>query len=272
MNGTGKKWTGKELSEDLARTLQGENNMTWVNIPLGSVQMSSPQVADVLAINKSFTNAQLKIYEIKVDRGDFSGDVARGKYQGYFKSAHLVYFAVPQGLVKKDELPADGVGLIVRTESTWQVVKAARRTDFKIGTELLLKLLMRGYEDHWQEYRSKKRRDEEAKKYTTLRQAYYDYGIKVAEDIANAQQIKADAEQCVKDIEKVMGKDYHQSFRGAASALKDNVDKLLAQYKGLRLAVSVSLLAERLFEGMLYGSPVTELEHLLEQAKRDFKE
>ncbi len=267
-----KTWTGRELSEDLARTLQTEDQMTWVNLPLGSVQMSNVQIADVVALNKSFANALVKIYEIKVDRGDFFGDIGRLKYQGYFKSAHQVYFAVPQGLVKKDELPADGVGLIVRTDSTWQVIKAARRTDFKLGEEFLLKLLMRGYEDHWQQYRSAARRKEEVKIYTTLHQAYYDYGVKVAKDIAQAQEIKVFAEQMLKDIGRIMGKDYGKAYFRAVVDLKSDVTELMNQHKFVRLALPVSALAERLFKGDLYSSPVRELEQLLEQAKREFGE
>ncbi len=267
-----KKWTGRELAEDLARTLQSENMMVWVNLPLGSVQLSSVQIADVVALNKSFANPLVKIYEVKVDRGDFFGDVGRLKYQGYFRSAHQVYFAIPQGLLKVGELPQDGVGLITRTDSTWHVVKASRRTDYKLNIEFLLKLLMRGYEDYWQQYRSAERRKQEAKTYTTLKQAFYDYGVKVAKDIADAQEIKALSETFLKDIGKLMGKDYATSY-DAVAVLKKDVETLMNQRKHIRLALPMAEMAIRLFDGELfYGNPIQDLERLLEQAKKEFRQ
>ncbi len=265
-----KEWTGRELAEDLARTLQSEDMMVWVNLPLGSVQLSNVQIADVVAVNKSFANPLVKIYEIKVDRGDFLGDVGRLKYQGYFRSANQVYFAIPQGLLKVGELPQDGVGLITRTDSTWHVVKAARRTDYKLDVEFLLKLLMRGYEDYWQRYRSKERREQEVKVYTSLKQAFYDYGVKVAKDIASAQEIKALSETFLKDISKLMGKEYATSYDAIAD-LKKDVQTLMSQRKHVRLALPMAEMAIRLFDGELfYGNPIQDLERLLEQAKKEF--
>lgn len=264
------KWTGKNLSEDLARTLQSEQWMTWVNIPLGSVQTHNVQIADVLAVNKSFAHPLVKIYEIKVDRGDFQADVAREKYRGYFEAANQVYFAVPQGLLKVAELPGDGVGLIVRGDTTWHVVKAGKRTDFKLDIEMLLKLLMRGYEDHWQQYRSKERRKQEIKTYTTLRQAFNDYGVKVAQDIAQAQEIKQLSEEFLKKISKLMGKDYASTY-DAVQVLRNDVQQLMSQKKHFRLALRVTELAIKLFDGELFwGDPVRDLERILDQAKKEF--
>jgi len=265
-----KEWKGRELSEDLAQYLCNENWMVWTNMPLGSVEISNVQIADVIAIPKSFAHPIVKIYEIKVTRGDFFGDIGREKYKGYFKSANQVIFAVPSNLVKVTELPDDGVGLIVRNETSWHVVRAGKRNDYKLTEELLLKLLMRGYEEHYQNYRSKERRDHEAKVYTSLKQSFHDYGVKVAGDIANASAIVKTSDELLKEIGELMGKDYKNSY-DAANDLKEDVEQLIRQKRHYRLALPMAIYAMRLFDGeIFYGDPVKEIEELLKQAKKEF--
>jgi len=266
-----KTWCGKDLANDLAKHLESPTCMTWVEVPLGSVWNGVPR-ADVLAINKSYSNPLVRIYEVKVSRGDFWGDINRDKYTGYAKYAHQVYFAVPSGLVHVGELPQDGTGLIVRNDSTWHVVKAARRNSIKLDVELLLKLLMKGYEDHYQKHRSEGKRTEDAKIYTTLRQAYYDYGVKVANDISHAQEIVETAESIKAEIGKLMGKNYNDVI-SAAGELKNDIDKLMAEKKGYRLALPCAQLAIRLFNGEIFwGNPARELRKLAEQAEKEFPE
>ncbi len=114
------------------------------------------------------------------------------------------------------------------------------------------------------------RRSQEVKGYTTLKQAFHDYGIKVAKDIADAQEIKALSEAFLKDIGKLMGKDYATSY-DAVAALKKDVETLMRQRKHVRLALPMAEMAIRLFDGELfYGNPVRDLERLLEQAKKEF--
>ncbi|GAI89372.1 unnamed protein product, partial [marine sediment metagenome] len=149
-------WTGKSLAEDLAKTKDHRDWMTWVQIPLGSVMWATGHMprADVLAVRKSFTNPSFTIYEVKVSRSDFNADVNKGKYRIYFADCCQFYFAVPAGLVKKEEVP-EGAGLIVRGENGWRVVKSAPRREYTPDVELLLKLLMRGYESQlveWKQY------------------------------------------------------------------------------------------------------------------------
>jgi len=263
-----KEWTGKELAKDLARHLTSPTCMVWVEAPLGSV-WQGVQRADVLAINKSYTNPNVRIYEIKVSRGDFFGDINRDKYTGYKKNAHQVYFAVPSKLIQVTELPQDGVGLIVRNESSWHVAKAARRIEYKLDVELLLKLLMKGYEDHWQKPRLEGKTLQDIKVYSTLRQAYYDYGVKVGKDIADAQQLVQAAESFKREIGKLMGKDYDKPMY-AVSELQADVRGLMNQKKYSRLALPLSKLCMNLFEGNVYINPVRELEILTEQAKKEF--
>jgi hypothetical protein len=264
-----KKWTGRKLAEDLARTMQSEDKMVWVNLPLGAM-IHNPQVADVLVVNKSFFSTIVRIYEVKVTRSDLFNDINRAKYLGYKQSAHYVFFAVPQGLVSPLEIPEDGTGLIVRSDKGWHVVKAARRTGYELDIELLKKLLMRGYEDYWQKYRDRKYRKEDVKRYTTLRQAFYDYGISVARDLARAQEFVETADKLKREIGQLMGKDYDK-FEEAAFELQKDVEKLIHQRRGNRLAIQLAELSMRLFDGELFwGDPAKALERILEQARREF--
>lgn len=268
-----KCWKGRELAEDLAQHLQAAGHMAWVEIPLGSVyQNSRLQRADVVGLNKSFTQPNLRIYEVKVSRADYLSDIGRGKYAGYLKSADQVYFAVPQGLIKVAELPQDGVGLIIRGETSWSVAKAARRQDFKLTEEILLKLLIRGHDDFQRQYRSKKHRDTEAKTYTNLRQALYDYGVKVAKDIAEGHAIKQYSDEMVKQISELLGCNFSSPY-GALDQLRREVNTLMYQHRASRLAVNMAELTGKLFSGdMQWGNPVWKLEQLLEQARKDFPE
>ncbi len=142
------------LQHSLAEQLrQNPKLLVYEELPLGP-NMEGTQRADVLTMTKSYGDRiRLRIYEVKESRGDFTGDVGRGKYQGYFKSCHQLYFAAPTGLIKKDELPA-GTGLIVRTEGKgWHVVKAPPVRDMNVTKDLLLACLFRGQAEEQQNRR-----------------------------------------------------------------------------------------------------------------------
>jgi hypothetical protein len=63
---------------------------------------------DAWVMNRSWANACVTAYEIKVSRSDFLND---NKWNAYLKLCNSFYFVCPQGLIDVDELPAD-VGLI----------------------------------------------------------------------------------------------------------------------------------------------------------------
>lgn len=264
------EWTGRALAEDLAAQLRSDQWMVWTEMPLGSVLFESPQRADVLAIRKSYTNPVVKIFEIKVSVNDFRGDVARQKYTGYFSSANYVLFAVPQGLIKACDLPQNGVGLIVRGDKGWHVVKAGRHQDFTITTNMLLALLMKGYEDHCRDYRSPQRRAAGALTYTTLSQAFKDYGVKLAQDLAANKKLITVAEDLRKEISEAMGRDF-TTFGDGASYLRIEVAKLIRQTRNPNLALEISELARDLFDGNQYANPVYRLEQILTKAREVYK-
>lgn len=98
----------------------------------------------MVAVKPSYANKDCRIYEVKNNRSTFNND---GKYEKYFDVCHRLYIACPKGLISQDELPPK-MGLIVRGENGWYVVKAAKRNypkDFNI--DFVLSLLYRGYEE-----------------------------------------------------------------------------------------------------------------------------
>ena len=136
-----------EFNQSLADHLRAAGWAVYTEIPLGAVTTGPPVGrADVLALKKSYA-VRAVIYECKTSRGDFQGDVNRGKYERYFDSAHQVYFATPAGMVKKEEVPSN-CGLITRTEGKgWHTVKGASVRHFELPYTMLLACLFREQEE-----------------------------------------------------------------------------------------------------------------------------
>ncbi len=131
-----KNWNHDKLAEDLALAL----DTPWRQVPLGSVWIDNAQLADVITIKPSYTKFCLHIYEVKVTRADFLNDLRRDKWRGYMPHCHRLSFAVPVGMVKKDEIPQEA-GLIVRGSKGWRVLKAAPKTNLEIPQNTLLSML-----------------------------------------------------------------------------------------------------------------------------------
>jgi hypothetical protein len=113
-------WTHNQLANDLAEHLNvATNRIVWTDMQLGAPGTPRP---DVYAFNKSFSRFCPLAYEVKVSVSDFRSDVMKGKWQSYLKFASGVIFAVPKGLITKEDLPK-GCGLIVRSEGGWKTVK-----------------------------------------------------------------------------------------------------------------------------------------------------
>lgn len=264
-------WTGKSLAEDLAKTKDRRDWMTWVQIPLGSVMWGEhvPR-ADVLAVRKSYFNPSFTIYEVKVSRSDFNADVNKGKYRTYFADCCQFYFAVPAGLVKKEEVP-EGTGLIVRGQNGWRVIKAAPRREFIPQVEFLLKLLMRGYESQlveWKQYDRIK-----GLEYRGLKEASYKFGIKVAQDLGQADELIRMAEQLKDRVGEVLGKEY-ETLWGAIFALKQDVDGLFLRKKYAGEALLLVTIVDRLFQGTRFfaDSAPGALREIADRLETKFKE
>lgn len=131
----------RELQEDLAKYLREVGYLTYTEIEIKSGRGGR---ADVVAIKPSYANKDCRIYEVKNSRSTFDND---NKYEKYFDVCHRMYIACPQGLINKDELPIN-IGLIIRNENGWHVVKAAKRNNPKnFNMDFVLSLLYRGYEE-----------------------------------------------------------------------------------------------------------------------------
>jgi hypothetical protein len=114
------KWGHDELANDLAEHLgKNTDRIIWTDMQLGPAGSPRP---DVFSIPKSYSNFKPLAYECKISVSDFRSDITKGKWQSYLKYASGVIFAVPQGLITKDDIPK-GCGLIVRSENGWRMAK-----------------------------------------------------------------------------------------------------------------------------------------------------
>lgn len=130
------------VTERLVAHLEAEGYKCWREVPLERV--AAPMRADVLALKPGFfwEHADVRIYEVKAQRGDFMADVRRGKTQGYRDYAHRVYFAGPQDVVDVALVPP-GIGVVHLSE---EAVISRQNAEFKVAPEnssLLLYLMAR---------------------------------------------------------------------------------------------------------------------------------
>ncbi len=237
---------GRELANDLAQHIQSDLWMAWTEIPLGSI--SSPQ-ADVVAILKSFAHIRFLIYEIKVSRSDFLRDANSGKYTKYLQHCTQFYFACYKDLVKKEEVPV-GCGLILKGENGWRVAKAARRNDFKPSTDLLLKLLMKGYENYLIKARELDR--DRLTKNANLKGHAQRLGIKVAYELANADEFVAETKLLQKTIGELLGISF-DSFYSAADGLKREIEHMSNRRRYMKEALELATQLDTLWRGNQHG-------------------
>lgn len=121
------KLNHRQLAEDLADA----RDTPLIEVHCGSpwMQRGVPR-ADVVNIRPSYTRFCIDIYEVKTSRSNFLSSINSGKWKKYLPHCHRLYFALPAGIVSRDEVPVPA-GLIVRGSKGWTVVKGAknRKTD-----------------------------------------------------------------------------------------------------------------------------------------------
>lgn len=106
--------------------------------PSGSIR------PDVYLLKKRYSTFAPVTYEVKVSVSDFRSDITSGKWQGYLNFSSAVIFAVPAGLIKKEDVPA-GCGLIVRHDEVWRMVKKPTMQHLEtLPRESWLKLVIDG--------------------------------------------------------------------------------------------------------------------------------
>jgi hypothetical protein len=140
----------RSLKHDLAEHLRaaGWLTVTEVQVP-GTGDGGMDGRVDVAAVKPHvYARKDLRAYEVKGVRSDFQRDVASQKWRRYLQVFHRVYFAVPAGLVRVEDVP-DDAGLIVRGQKGWSTMKAARgHVPPGLTSDAVLALLYRGYEEY----------------------------------------------------------------------------------------------------------------------------
>jgi hypothetical protein len=136
------QWKHNDLQYDLAEHLRSSGDrVIWENMQLGPSGSPRP---DVYSLPKSYSKFCPLAYEIKISTADFRRDVTSGKWQSYLKFASGVIFAVPAGLVTKDDVPK-GCGLIVRHENVWRMAKGPTLLHIEsLPHEVWMKLMIDG--------------------------------------------------------------------------------------------------------------------------------
>lgn len=141
-------WTHETLAADLAHMLRGNayakpTYFVGRECNLGSSWMDNgvPR-ADVLAVKPSYTKFAVHIYECKASRADFHADVNAGKWRSYLPFCHRLYFAAPQGVLSKSDIP-EGCGLYIRGDKGWSCVQQCKpRGDISFSVDTLLGILV----------------------------------------------------------------------------------------------------------------------------------
>lgn len=128
-----------ELQHDLANHLKNQGFIVFEEIQL----KGGYGRADIVAIRPSYAHRDIRIYEVKNNRGCFLSD---DKYLEYQKSCDRLYLACPKGIVKKDEVPAN-IGIITYSDKGWHTVKQAKKTEERVFHEdFYLSLIFRGFQ------------------------------------------------------------------------------------------------------------------------------
>lgn len=209
MNNGGPKWTHDGLMADLAGHLFAPDRMVWQDLQLGPAGSPRP---DVFTINKSFMHPCQTAYECKISVADFRSDVTSGKWMKYLEYAGAVIFAVPSGLVSKDDVPTH-CGLILRHENAWRLAKKPVRQMCVLPPEAALKLLIDGVEKQGPISRARHwvGNDAFAKR----------YGAEAARWCSDAASVKSSVEHANKTVEAMLGTGREKVRQMIAEATKE---------------------------------------------------
>lgn len=137
------------LIESLVNWRQGPRRLVFRECKLGSEWINGGvPIADVLTLQTRYRDPMPTIYEVKVSRGDFLSDIRGEKWRKYLPLSSRLYFAVPLGVVGKDDVPAE-CGLITYSPErrTWRTAKAAPVREVRYTDEVWLSLLFRQREE-----------------------------------------------------------------------------------------------------------------------------
>lgn len=221
------KWGHDQLQEDLASHLRGSRDrVVWTNMQLGPSGSPRP---DVFTMPKSYSKFTPIAYECKISVSDFRRDVTSGKWQSYLKFASGLIFAVPAGLIKKEDVPP-GCGLIVRHEEVWRTVKGPTlRAIPTLPHEAWMKLMIDGLDRqthdpqpriaspwHVQTEVRRKYGDKIADALSALDNAEYRLSIETAKTEKTIEQLQAAERERVKYARESVERELAQVSSGKA--------------------------------------------------------
>ena len=140
-----KNWAHDALAADLLDWRHGAGEIAIERLHVRGGQL------DVAAMRLSWSHPMLTAYEIKISRADFFADVRAGKWRHYIESVERIYFAVPRGMVRPDEVPVE-CGLLFRGPNGWYARRTApqRSIDPYRSWGFVQSLLFRHYPAAWQ--------------------------------------------------------------------------------------------------------------------------
>lgn len=226
-----KNWSHEELQHDLADTRKAVGEIVAERLSIGS--FGSGGQMDVFAMKPSWANPNPVVYEVKVTRQDFRGDTQTGKYRRYLPYCRRLYFAAPQGLLKKEDLP-EGMGLCVRGENGWHTIKAPRIQGEPDGFhEILFSLLLKIHPDGF----TPPTRIERVRKMLEaedLRKAKFDLPPRFREILNGAQGTKDALRHARHDVARELGVDPDEDPRDLGRLVKEVLARApTAKPKGL---------------------------------------
>ena len=136
----------RDLQLDLADYLRQCEFMTFTEVVVPGCENGR---VDVVALKPHmYASKDLRAYEVKLTKQAFYADVSKNKWYKYRGVFHRIYFAAPEGLLKKADIPAEA-GLIVRNDNGWHVVKAPKfHNPEELNINSVLALLYHGYEEN----------------------------------------------------------------------------------------------------------------------------
>ncbi|MEX5411536.1 MmcB family DNA repair protein [Atlantibacter hermannii] len=203
-------WKHNALAHDLAENLrQNTARIVWEDMQLGPSGTARP---DVYAIPCSFSKFCPVVYEIKVSVSDFRADVTAGKYTKYFAYASAVVFAVPEGMLKKSDIP-EGCGLMVRKESGWHTLKGpTMRSLDNLSRDAWIKLVIDGIRRETERTRLMMR---SAPVYVDERRLAQRHGNEIASLVSQAYNAKARLESAIQNQEKRRAEVFQQTEQEA---------------------------------------------------------
>lgn len=204
------KWTHNALAHDLAEHLrQNTARIVWEDMQLGPSGTARP---DVYALPCSFSKFCPVVYEIKVSVSDFRADVTAGKFTKYFAYASAVVFAVPEGMLKKNDAP-EGCGLMVRKESGWRMLKGpTMRPIDTLPRDAWIKLVIDGIRREGERTRLSIR---SAPVYVDERRLAQRHGEEIASLISQAYNAKSRLESAIEKQEKRRAEVFQQTEQEA---------------------------------------------------------